>query len=65
MSGEGASMDWNFRKAFDLLIRIRQHEQAEQMLGQMLGYMKTLLRETEGESPPIIVSVQAIRLRQR
>ena len=64
MSGEGASTEWNFRKAFDLLLKMRRHEQAEQILGQMVGYMKTVLRETDGESPPIIVSVQAIRLRQ-
>ncbi|GEM_PF-1491920 len=64
MSGEGASIDWNFRRAFDLLLKMRQHDQAEQILGQMVGYMRTLLRETDGESPPIIVSVQAIRLRQ-
>lgn len=64
MSGEGASIEWNFRKAFDLLLKMRQQEQAEQILGQMVGYMRTLLRETDRESNPIIVSVHAIRLRQ-
>jgi hypothetical protein len=64
MIGERASIDLNFRKAFDLLLKMRQHQQAEQILGYMVGYMKTLLRQTDAESPPVIVSVQAIRLRQ-
>ncbi|MGH9432587.1 MAG: hypothetical protein ACRD3T_13680 [Terriglobia bacterium] len=64
MNGEGPSIDWHFRRAFDLLLRMRQHEQSEQILAQLVEYMRTLLRETDGDFPAIIVSVQAIRLRQ-
>jgi hypothetical protein len=62
---ESPYIESNFRKAFDLLLKIRQHERSTQILGQLVGYMRIVLRESDAESPPIIISVQAVRIRQR
>ena len=51
------------RNAFALLLEIRAHPQAQRMLLLTIGFLKTLIRQTDGEAAPVVVAVQAVRLR--
>jgi hypothetical protein len=51
------------RNAFELLLEIRAHPQAHRLLLLAIGFLKTLVRQTNGEAAPVVVAVQAVRLR--
>ncbi len=51
------------RNAFDLLLEIRAHPQANRLLLMAIGFLKTLVRQTRAETAPIVVAVQTVRLR--
>jgi hypothetical protein len=57
------SVEASIRKAFELLIQIRGHRQADRLLALANGYLRTLLHSTP-ESTPIMVSIRAVRIRE-
>jgi hypothetical protein len=50
------------RNAFELLLEIRAHPQAHRLLLLAIGFLKTLVRQSDGEAAPIVVAVRAVRL---
>ena len=51
------------RNAFELLLEIRAHPQAHHLLGLAIGFLRTLVRQSDGRSAPVVVAVRAVRLR--
>jgi hypothetical protein len=51
------------RNAFELLLEIRAHPQAQRLLLLAIGFLRTLVRQTDSETPPVVVAVQAVRIR--
>jgi hypothetical protein len=51
------------RKAFDLLVEIRAHPKAYRTLSLAIGFLETLVREPDEEAQPVVVAIQAVRIR--
>jgi hypothetical protein len=51
------------RQAFGLLLEIRSHPEAKPLLGQAIAFLRMLVQESEAASPPLVVSVRAVRIR--
>lgn len=63
MSRPKPSVETLVRKAFELLLGIRAHPQAHHLLLLAIGFLETLGRQTDAEAPPMVVAVQAVRVR--
>jgi len=57
------SVEAMVRKAFGLLLGMRAHPQAHRLLLLAIGFLETLSRATDGEAAPVVVAVQAVRIR--
>ena len=64
MTRPGPSSEAFVRQAFDLLLEIRRHSQAQPMLSQAVPFLKTLLNATDTNTVPVVVSIRAVRLRK-
>ena len=51
------------RQAFDLLLVLRSRPEARKLLGQAVVYLRLLERREESEGLPLVVSVQAVRIK--
>jgi hypothetical protein len=51
------------RRAFDLLLEIRQHPEAVHLLAQVIGFLKVLVRERRTPSEPVVICVRAVHIR--
>ena len=51
------------RQAFDLLLVLRSRPEARKLLGQAVVYLRLLERREESEGLPVVVSVQAVRIK--
>ncbi len=52
------------RQAFGLLLEIRATRNARRSLTLAVAFLETLVRDTHTETPPVVVSVQAVRIRK-
>jgi len=52
------------RKAFGLLLELRERENAYQLLTQAIAFLEMLGREKDMKAAPIILSVQMMQLRK-
>lgn len=64
MSRQKASVEPMVRKAFELLLEIRAHPEAYRLLALAIGFLKTLARKTDGDTQPVVVAIQAVRIRE-
>ncbi len=53
------------RKGFDLLLELRRHPDAQRLLPLATACLETILKQGEGDAPPLMVSIKAILLRRR
>jgi hypothetical protein len=51
------------RQAFGLLLEIRSHREAKSLLAKAIAFLKLLQQDPSGETNPLIVSIQAVRIR--
>ena len=64
MKRKTRSLEALVRRAFDLLLEIRQHPQAPRLLTQAIGYLQLLVKEGEADSGPVVVCVRTVRIRR-
>ena len=64
MSRQNPSVESMVRKAFELLLELRAHPEAHRLLSLAIGFLKTLVRDTDREALPVMVAVQAVRIRK-
>jgi len=64
MSRKTHTLEGLVRHAFDLLLELRGHQEAHILLTQAVAYLKILLRERGAGAQPIVISVQALRIRE-
>lgn len=62
MSRQQPSVEAKVREAFELLLQIRAHPEACRLLSLAIGFLKTVVRDTDGETTPVVISVQAVRI---
>ncbi len=62
MNDHGASIECLVRQAFGLLLEIRRDRQARRLLTLAVAFLRMLVRETGTDEPPVVFSVQAIRI---
>lgn len=51
------------RKAFGLVLELRTHHDARQLLGKAVAFLEMLARGRDTRALPVMVSVQMMRLR--
>lgn len=51
------------RQSFDLLLELRSRPEARKLLGQAVTYLRLLEHQGETEALPLLISVQAVRLK--
>lgn len=52
------------RRAFSLLLEMRERENARQLLSQAIAFLEVLAREKEVNTTPIMLSVRVMQLRK-
>ena len=52
------------RKAFGLLLEMREREDAHHLLAKALAFLEVLAREKDVKSAPIVFSVRVMQLRK-
>jgi len=50
------------REAFALLLGLRAHPEARELLRQAVAFLRLLGHRGEAEGPPVVVSIQLTRL---
>lgn len=64
MNRRSNSVESLVREAFALLLELRAHPDASRMLSLANAFLDMLLRQKGAEGPPMVVSVQAVRIRK-
>jgi len=64
MSRKAHSLEALVRHGFDLLLELRRHQEAHLLLTQAVAYLKILLRDRGSGAQPILITVQALRIRE-
>ena len=64
MKHPSPSIEALVRHAFDLLLQIRNRPEAPSRLGQAVAFLKLLAREKDAQSNPLLITVQAVRIRE-
>ena len=52
------------REAFSLLLELRSRREARKLLGQAVSFLRMLGERGESEGLPVVVYVQAMRIRE-
>jgi hypothetical protein len=52
------------REAFGLLLELRQHDNAYQLLTQAIAFLEMLGREKDAKATPIMLSIRVMQLRK-
>jgi len=52
------------REAFGLLLELRQHDNAHQLLTQAIAFLEMLGREKDAKATPIMLSIRVMQLRK-
>ena len=63
MKRPSPSVEAMVRNAFGLLLEIRSQPRAENLLGQAIAFQKMLAEEPAAQANPVVISVQAVRIR--
>ncbi|MGH9358243.1 MAG: hypothetical protein ACRD22_14350 [Terriglobia bacterium] len=63
MSQTHISVENSIRKAFELLLEIRGHRRAGQLLDLANSYLR-LLASGDSECLPVVTSIRAVRIRE-
>ncbi|MFB3921716.1 MAG: hypothetical protein ACE145_08340 [Terriglobia bacterium] len=57
------SVEAQIRHAFGLLLEIRNQPEAPSLLAKAIAFLKMLMEGGSRQAPPIVISVQAVRIR--
>jgi hypothetical protein len=52
------------RQAFGLLLEMRAHENAHQLLSEAIAFLEMLAREKDAKTAPVLFSVRLLQLRK-
>ena len=52
------------RRAFGLLLEMRERQDAHQLLTKALAFLEVLAREKDGNAAPIMLSIRLMQLRK-
>lgn len=63
MNRPQSNVEGSLRKAFELLIQMRGHREATQLLNLANSYLRMLLSSDAGGTP-VVVSIRTVRIRQ-
>ncbi|MBZ5545276.1 MAG: hypothetical protein LAO07_16615 [Acidobacteriia bacterium] len=63
MSRTTPSVEALVRQAFGLLLEIRSQPEAKPRLEQAIAFLKMLVESPATVSPPLVVSIRAVRIR--
>jgi hypothetical protein len=63
MSRITPSVEALVRQAFGLLLEIRGQAEAQPRLAQAIAFLKMLVEDPTTGSPPLVVSIRAVRIR--
>lgn len=55
------SIETSVRRAFELLIQIREHRHANRLLGLAISYLRMLIH-ADDDCVPIVVSIRTVKL---
>jgi len=64
MERQAPSVETLIRHAFALLLEIRRDREARRLLSLAIAFLKTLLRDADTHAQPVVLSVQALRIRR-
>ncbi len=64
MSRASSSIDTMVRRAFDLLLELREQADGRRQLTLAIEFLETLARHADARGAPVVVSVQAFRVRR-
>lgn len=64
MNRRSNSVESLVREAFALLLELRAHPDASHMLSLANAFLDMLLRQKGADEPPMLISVQAVRIRK-
>ncbi len=59
------SVEAQVRHAFGLLLEIRSQPEAPNLLAQANAFLKMLVQGADTQAQPVVISVQAVRIRDR
>lgn len=59
------SIEAQVRQAFGLLLEIRSQPEAPNLLGQAIAFLTMLVQGADAQAQPVVISVQAVRIRDR
>ncbi len=65
MKRPSPSIEAQVRHAFGLLLEIRSQPEAPNLLAQAIAFLKMLVQGADTQTPPFVISVQAVRIRDR
>ncbi len=65
MKGRTSSVEVLVRQAFDLLMEARRKPEANRLLSLAIAFLKSILRDSDLEPFPVVVSIHALRTRKR
>ena len=64
MKATPRTMQQMARKAFGLLLELREHDNAHQLLTQAIAFLEMLGREKDVKAAPIMLSIRVMQLRK-
>jgi len=64
MERQTPSVETLTRHAFGLLLEIRRDREARRLLSLAIAFLKTLVRDADTHAQPVVLSVQALRIRR-
>lgn len=59
------SIEAQVRHAFGLLLEIRSQPEAPNLLAQAIAFLKMLVQGADTQAQTVVISVQAVRIRDR
>ncbi len=64
MKRPSPSIEAQVRHAFELLLEIRSQPAAANLLAQANAFLKMLVQGADTQSHPVVITVQAVRIRE-
>jgi hypothetical protein len=64
MTREESALEASIQRAFGLLLEIRGHRNAGHLLHLAVTFLNLLLRDAGRTESPVVVSIQAVRIRE-
>lgn len=61
---QGGSVRGLVQRAFGLVLELRGHHEAPRLLSEAIAFLEMLAHHRDPHDPPLLVSVQVMRLRK-